>query len=216
MGSKVSLLVFRSGNTKANLAAEGGAYHQAMDFEPQQSQEIFGPLLAEQVLEDVPLFGPKKANLHKAIEFAVSPSPVAEQIITKQTDGNDELPVPYSQVSSIADKLTALRIAARETLPQASAPTVPPSLNMVSMDEPTSQLQRHEHMLTEIKDISRLPSKGQALLDHSMLFRAKENYLFNYEANQRIVADDPWLRDVWAWVAGEFPMRVGERCRNGF
>ena len=35
-----------------------------------------------------------------------------------------------------------------------------------------------------------------------MLFRAKEGYLFDYAKNSRIVADDPWLRDIWAWVAG--------------
>ncbi|KAM7223794.1 SEH-associated protein 4 [Rhypophila decipiens] len=169
---------------------EGGAYHQVMEFEPQQSHEIFGPLLAEQALADVPLFGPEKANLNKAIEHAVSSKTAAGPVVAKQIDANDELPVPYSEASSVAEKLAALRIASRHTSPP------------VSGGEPLSQLQHHEHTLTEIKDMSRLPTQGQALLDHSMLFRAKESYLFNYETNQRVVADDPWLRDVWAWVSG--------------
>ncbi len=36
-----------------------------------------------------------------------------------------------------------------------------------------------------------------------MLLRAKEKYLFDFALNQTIAADDPWLRDTWAWVAGE-------------
>lgn len=175
-----------------------------MEFEPQQSQEILGPLLAEQALADVPLFGPEKAKLKKAIELAISPTADTEQVITKPTHTDNALSLPFSQVSSVADKLTALRLASKNTIAQTPAATVHPSINLVSGAEPLSQLQRHESMLTQIKDISHLPSEGQAVLDHSMLFRAKEGYLFNYEANQRIVADDPWLRDVWAWVAGEF------------
>lgn len=30
--------------------------------------------------------------------------------------------------------------------------------------------------------------------------RAKEGYLFDEARNQNIVADDPALRDLWAWL----------------
>jgi hypothetical protein len=32
--------------------------------------------------------------------------------------------------------------------------------------------------------------------------RCKEGYLFDCALNKEIVADDPWLQDLWAWVGG--------------
>lgn len=188
----------------ANSLAEGGAYHQVMDLEPAQCHELLGPLLVEQTLADVPLFGPEKTKLNSVIEKAVTSSAVAGQVVATQTNATGDLPAPFSQVSSVADKLTALRIASKETAPRAATPTVKNLVSVPPGSEPPSKPQRHEQILAEVKGISLLPNQGQALLDHTMLFRAKEGYLFDYAKNSRIVADDPWLRDIWAWVAGEF------------
>lgn len=152
----------------------------------------------------MPLFGPEKTKLDSVIEKAVTSSAVSGQVVATQTNPASELPAPFSQVSSVADKLTALRIASREAAPRDTTPTVKNMVSVPPGSEPPSQLQRHEQMLTDIKGISLPPNQGQALLDHTMLFRAKEGYLFDYAKNSRIVADDPWLRDIWAWVAGEF------------
>jgi hypothetical protein len=32
--------------------------------------------------------------------------------------------------------------------------------------------------------------------------RIRAGYLFNCQKNQNIVAGDPWLQEVWAWVGG--------------
>ena len=50
--------------------------------------------------------------------------------------------------------------------------------------------------------MSQLSNRAQYILDHTMLLRAREGYLFNFQRNQEVVADDIWLQDVWAWVAG--------------
>ncbi|KAK3322547.1 hypothetical protein B0H66DRAFT_554632 [Apodospora peruviana] len=179
---------------------EGGDYHQVMEFEPLQSHEILGPLLAEQALTDVPLFGPDKAKLRTLVEEAVTSGAATEQIIAKEATTNSDLPATFSKASSLADKFAALRMASRGI--PGTPQSVKDSSSLKPTDEPTSQLQRHEQLLTEIADRGRFNSAAQVLLDHAMLFRAKEGYLFNYEKNQKILADDPWLRDIWAWVAG--------------
>ncbi|KAI8257616.1 putative WD repeat-containing protein [Colletotrichum sp. SAR 10_98] len=46
-----------------------------------------------------------------------------------------------------------------------------------------------------------LSTESQCLLDHVMLLRAKEKYLFDCNVNRAVVADDPWLRYMWDWIA---------------
>ncbi|KAF5521711.1 putative WD repeat-containing protein [Colletotrichum aenigma] len=46
-----------------------------------------------------------------------------------------------------------------------------------------------------------LSTESQCLLDHVMLLRAKEKYLFDCNVNRAVVSDDPWLRYMWDWIA---------------
>jgi hypothetical protein len=108
-----------------------------------------------------------------------------------------DIPAAFLTASSTAEKLAALRLASQEVSSSQEAP---------STDTPSSQLQRHEMLLTQLQTMSRVSSKVQAVLDHTMLLRAKEGYLFNCAKNQEIVADDSLLRDVWTWVAGKCPV----------
>ncbi|ERS97200.1 hypothetical protein HMPREF1624_06531 [Sporothrix schenckii ATCC 58251] len=73
------------------------------------------------------------------------------------------------------------------------------SLASVSGRPLTSQ-ELHESLLSSTLARQGFPSEAQAVLDHVMLLRAKERYLFHCARNQEIVADDPWLRDVWGWL----------------
>ncbi|RYP36828.1 hypothetical protein DL767_003218 [Monosporascus sp. MG133] len=65
-----------------------------------------------------------------------------------------------------------------------------------------SNRQLHEKLLALTQGARGLPKEAQAVLDHVMLLRAKENYLFDCASNREIVADDPWLQDLWDWIAG--------------
>jgi hypothetical protein len=40
------------------------------------------------------------------------------------------------------------------------------------------------------------------VLSSQMIDRITQGYLFNSTRNQDILAADPWLQDVWAWVGG--------------
>ncbi|KXX76469.1 SEH-associated protein 4 [Madurella mycetomatis] len=174
--------------TDAHSPAENPPYQEVMEFEPPQSQNIFGPLLTEQALSDIALFGPDKADIKSLVEQALTDAP-AEERMTVAKPGPGHLPAAFEQASSVADKLKALRLASKEGQIQ-------------SDDELSSQLERHEKLLTGARDMAGLSSKARFVLDHTMLLRAKEGYRFDYAKNQQIVADDPWLQDAWAWVAG--------------
>lgn len=171
------------------------SYHQTMDFEIPQTQEILGPFLTEKALANKRLFGPDKANLTAVVEDAMQ-SDVYTDLIGP--DGfnrisNLKFPEGYSTTAPIAEKLAALRMTVGERSPN--------GLN--TRGEPLGQLERHENLLMKLMDRSNFPREAQVILDHTVIFRAKEGYLFNYRRNQQIVADDPWLKDMWAWITGK-------------
>ncbi|KAK0722884.1 hypothetical protein B0T26DRAFT_750228 [Lasiosphaeria miniovina] len=169
----------------------GASYHAPMLFEPAYSHRIYGPLLTEKALADVPLFGPNKADIGDLVEEALASSITEEDLQPGEAARNANLPAAFIQAASVAEKLGALRLTSREG-----------SQNPDISEDPPSQLERREQLLTEIVDMSLLSNQAQATIDHTMLLRAKEGYRFNCEKNQQIVADDPWVRDVWAWISG--------------
>ncbi|KAK3333423.1 hypothetical protein B0T19DRAFT_418025 [Cercophora scortea] len=181
---------------------EGGAYLEAMEFEPSQARSLLAPLFTEQALSDTPLFGPDKRNLNDLVEKALTSNPDVGQVVQVEEAGDNNITLALPHLGSLADKVMSLRLASEETIHGHDALGAKNAATLQPGGEPLSQLERHERLLTATKNINRYSSKAQPIIDHLMLFRAKESYLFNYERNQEIVADDPWLRDVWTWVAG--------------
>jgi WD repeat-containing protein mio len=159
-----------------------------MDFEPSQANDIFGPLLIEQALSDVPVFGPQKVDT-KALVATTLAGGAEERLVAEVSNGTAPS-VLFETASSIADKLKALRLASRQGKNEPEEPLL-------------SQLERHAKLLIETRDMAGLSSKERFAVDHTMLLRAQEGYRFDFVKNQKIVADDPWLQDVWVWVAGE-------------
>jgi len=188
----------------ANWLPEGSSYHTPFELEPSQAHGLLGPLFTERALSDIPLFGSDRPNINAVVERVISSHTDVDDMMAEMTAEEPDIPAIFLQASSLAEKLSALRLASQETPssqggPQDTNGQVSPPLGNV----PSSQLQRHEKLLTEIKTMGRLSNRAQAVLDHTMLLRAREGYLFNYGKNQKIVADDSWLRDIWAWVAGK-------------
>lgn len=159
-----------------------------MNFEPSQAQEIFGPFLTEQALSEIPSFGPQKVNTKSLLEKTLAGAPSEERLVTDVSIDNSPS-VLFEGASSIAEKLRVLRLASKQAKGEADEALL-------------SQLERHEKLLLEIRDMAGLSSKERFAVDHTMLLRAQEGYRFDFVKNQKIVADDPWLSDVWAWVAG--------------
>ena len=174
---------------------DGADYQEVMDFEPPQAHEILAPLLTEQALSDMPVFGPGKVDVRSSVAKTLADTST-EHPLAAEVSQDLSSSVLFEQATSVAEKLRVLRLAAKQ-----------------GKDEPDeallSQLERHEKLLTATNDMAGLSSKERFVVDHTMLLRAQEGYRFDFAKNQKIVADDPWLRDVWVWVAGEFCHRVG-------
>jgi len=96
----------------------------------------------------------------------------------------------FDDAASLADKLKTLRLALKQG-------------KDVADEALLSQLERREKLLTDTREMPGLSSKERFAVDHTMLIRAQEGYRFDFDKNQKIVADDPWLSDVWVWVAGK-------------
>lgn len=181
-----------------------------MQFDPAQANEVIGPVLAEEALSNVPIFGPDKplvmASLIKAMRSKVPRTMEADQLDEIAAD----LPAAFYNAKTVAEKLRALRAflkdesAAEETARLETAKSLKKGLNELSLASNDSQSCReyHEALLGSLVS-GGLPRAAQNIVDHTMLFRAKEKYLFDAVANRSIVGDDPWKRYVWDWIAGK-------------
>ncbi|KAB5570402.1 hypothetical protein GE09DRAFT_1103132 [Coniochaeta sp. 2T2.1] len=183
---------------------EGHPYQALMEFEPSQAPNIVGPLVTEGLLFDVPLFGPERVDVEALIKEALLMSAEYEDLVTDEA----AVKIPMLDLKgamTVAEKLKILRAFAKQHLqrPKSRGKEANGKKETSKQaDEPQLQRERHERFLSEKMESLGLPREGHEVLDHIMLLRAKEKYLFSTETNQRVVADDPWLQDVWGWVAG--------------
>jgi hypothetical protein len=180
-----------------------------MEFEPSQASDLLGPLFTDSILTDVPLFGTDKVDVGAVVKRSRELSSQYKDIAVDALFEEAAAPLDLNSSLAVAEKLQALRIHSEETSARRVSPAksgVPNSPGLQQHDdEPHVQRERHERLLHRKMEVQGLPSQGHIVLDHIMLLRAKEKYLFHTKTNQKVVADDPWLQDVWAWVAGEFP-----------
>lgn len=176
-----------------------------MEFDSSHPPDVLEPLFIENILSNVPLFGPEKANSESLIKTALqTPMQDAKLVVDEARRG--VAPLDLKADSSVAEKLKALKVYSEEHIPRRKGSRDADARKQsktAAEDEPSSPREEHDRFLDERMDSCGLPSEGHAVLDNIMLLRAKEMYLFDAVANQKIVADDPYLQDVWAWVAGE-------------
>lgn len=187
-----------------------------MRFEESQVPEMIGPLLVKEAVSDIPLFGHQKANVDAIVNTTLLVQPVEYHITQDEEAGPMPLPDSFNDSLSTADKLRALRSFSKETLkagkPAAQTGNERSSLEEMTleMDElstdrtgPPSNRRLHEQLLSLGQQTRGFDKKAQVFLDHLPLIRANEKYLFDFAANRDIVSDDPWLRDLWDWIAGK-------------
>lgn len=188
---------------------EGSSYHALMDFEPSQRIGMYGPLLVEQALIDVPIFGPQKADFQTAIDKTLQSSPDVEDLEVRRPL-NSDVDAQTVQGLDIATSLRAMReglrgSGKRETT-SATPDGLPNDLAKASIfdDGPKSCRQLHENLLSVLPHAKELHPKAQVEIDLAMLLRAKQRYLFDPAVNRSVVADDLWVKYLWDWIAGMF------------
>lgn len=187
-----------------------------MQFEPSQAPDILGPLLMEEALSDVPLFGPESANVRADTEAAIQSNTLSSVSIENVGATLSPLPEAFHEASTVAPKIRALRAFVRDEFQAPkSANGVKPragdtkivqsqmSEMSLASDSLGSCREIHDALLASLAEAEGLPREAQNVIDHTMLLRAKEKYLFDAVANRDIVADDPWVKYVWDWIASK-------------
>lgn len=198
-----------------NVSAGGASYHSFMQFDAIQYPEMMGSLNIDKAFVDKSLFGNEKESANAIVQQALlTPSPTLDPVSDLEAS-SEPLPELLTNASKISDKLRGLRRYSNDVLKatkqlsdkaqeRSSVDKLDRSLTDLSIkgNSLPSNQQLHERLLISIRDTKGFPKDAQVVLDHAMLFRAKEKYLFDYSANKEIIADDPWLGELWDWVAG--------------
>jgi len=173
---------------------------------------MLGPLMLESALSDIPIFGDEKSDLESIITARLESQPPVSEMIYNREGKGAPLSEALTTATKAAEKLRALREYA-ESIQRAKASEKAEAEGneenkiidgvsglSVSESEPPSRRELHEGLLTSLLEARALPRAAQNILDHFMLLRAKEKYLFNTEINREVVDDDDWLRFVWDWI----------------
>ncbi|KAM0334274.1 hypothetical protein ACHAQA_001296 [Verticillium albo-atrum] len=195
---------------------DGADYQNLINFEPSQCADMYGPLLLEQALSDVPIFGKKKANIPAVIEKTLRSSPSAADVKTERPSHLSIYPETLHG-HSIAGSLRNMRDVAGSKGPAQATTSKKPETTAgndtvgeaannladlsVSEEGPKSCRQLHEDLLSVLPQANWLNPEAQSDIDHAMLLRAKEKYLFDPAKNRAVVSDDLWLRYLWDWIA---------------
>ncbi|KAK7969140.1 hypothetical protein PG988_008213 [Apiospora saccharicola] len=194
---------------------ESDSYHDLMQFDASQFPEMVGPLLVHEALSDVPIFGDTPADVDAIVNHTLSSQP-SEYHKTYDVEASGKgLPETYTNGSSMAEKLRALRQFSKEISREtksngksgkrhSTVEDITQDMDNLSTDRPgpPSNRQLHERLLSLTQETAGFPKDAHALLDHVALLRASDKYLFNFAANRDLVSDDPWIRDVWDWITG--------------
>lgn len=190
-----------------------------MQFEPSQATEMLGPLLIEQSLSEVPLFGPESAKIRADVETRLKSNTLSSVTIDDVAATETPLPDEFRSAPAVAAKVRALRAFVRDEF-KPNADRVKPRVGDTKMEKSeTTDLtlasdslgscrEIHDALLASLAEVEHLPREAQCVLDHTMLLRAKEKYLFDAVLNRDIVADDPWVKYAWDWIASESMMVI--------
>lgn len=186
-----------------------------MKFEPSQAAETLGPLFVEHALSDIPVFGPDKADVGVITDEATQCDAPEDKLLVDLTASTVPLPEAFTRADTVADKLKALRqyiwssthpkILEKLTSQQISDPMTLLRLRDSPEDAPRqSSRSLHAALLNSTMETAGFPEVAQVVLDHTMLLRAREKYLFDCRVNRAVVDDDPWLKGVWGWIEGTY------------
>lgn len=201
------------------MGVESGAYHGLLHLEPRQTKETMGPFIAENALSDIPIFGPGKADVDAIAESTVEESNPAGQLLVDELASSTVLPESFATARSLAERLKALRRYIwginhphidEDEFDQTDHPTMLSRLQADGSQETSQHSSRslHEALIKSTMETAGFPKPAQVILDHIMLFRAQEKYLFDCRVNCAVVDDDPWLKSVWGWIGGNISPSV--------
>lgn len=185
---------------------EGSSYHSIMKFDTSQTIETLGPFFVENALSEIPIFGTQKADVGAIAEEALKAYAPEDDLLVDEAASTVPLPESFVGAKTVAEKLQASRAYIHDIArsKQSDSGTLSTKLSGISLDPSpvSSNRSLHENLLKSTVELTGFPKAAQVVLDHVMLLRAKEKYLFDCRVNRAVVADDPWLKGVWGWIGG--------------
>ncbi|KAG6004753.1 hypothetical protein E4U21_000783 [Claviceps maximensis] len=196
---------------------ENAPYQDIMQFEPAQTPVVLGPLLFEKTLAAMPIFGSHKLPILDRLNDALRYSESTPITVKHVDETSQTLLQTLRSAGTISQKLLSIRtyINNKQVNQQAKKGQ---ELQKVQEASPKHFINRlreislasnslgscrefHEARLATLATAEGLSREVQSLIDHSMLLRAKEKYLFDAETNRNVLSDDPWRRFLWDWIA---------------
>jgi hypothetical protein len=170
--------------------------------DPSESDKVLGPLYATAAKTEVPIFGPDKFTSKTAQQLLNATiiqnlrsenNSVVNLLSTKKPRMGHELSNISQSGGSLSEDLDKLQLEAQEDA----------KAKLTTSKKISSNRQLHEEAhYTSRLDSTSAESKDE-LLDHVMLQRAIDGYLFDCKINKAIVRDDVWSQYIWEWIEGK-------------
>jgi hypothetical protein len=183
----------------------GGSYEQQAYFEQPVFPEFndFREVLG-------PLYQSHDAVLGNSSQTALESTEAATAVAIQQAyETQRNVPVRqlnYVHPIKIADRIIELRAKSKSIYDVQKNEEVkgksPSAIESSALDvRPLSS--REQHRRSHYFSIWPQSEEELRLLTDVHEWRALEGYHFGCKRNKKIVADDPWLQDVWEWIGGK-------------
>lgn len=162
---------------------------------------------------NLPIFGLERNDVTAMADRVREKVVVNSGLLEDELAEDVPLPESFANARSISDKLRILRgymwgmtnpdLAEKEDL------TLYGPMTLIRLQEGLPEelsniasRALHENLLKATNETAGFPRAAQLVLDHIMLARAKESYLFDCRRNRTVISDDHWLKGVWGWIEG--------------
>lgn len=170
--------------------------------DPIEHEKNLSPLYATAAKSQVPIFGPDGyrnpdtvTSLNAAIQESMRSEidPIVDLSAAAKGQNKDKVPENIEPDLTNTFKKSHLTIESQDDKRKGGG--------VESMSIYSSQ-ELHDKSQNQIRPSGSMSKGEKEELDHIMLRRADAGYLFDCVINKKIVANDPWLQDVWEWVKG--------------
>jgi hypothetical protein len=173
-----------------------------MNFEDaSENVKVRAPLFATAAKLSVPVFGREKFQtlksqtlLKEAIRESMrSEDPVVNLLALSDLEmrQSQKLSDPAISTSQTEGKRTQLGGSAKSTA------------DFSSPDKVFTSREVHGKLHYSSMSLNSSNKPRNKLLEHVMLRRAFDGYLFDSKMNKMVFNDDQWLKDLWEWIQGK-------------
>ena len=170
---------------------------------PKERDRIIGPLFATEATADVPIFGAEKVNSPAAksrLKAAIKRS-----LQSKEDPVTDLLaPKNMGQMqNAVGENSIILGEQLDNTVDKGHKDQLDTFEIKAGSKKAFSSRELHDKSHYSNLGIDSAPTSRSEHPDSIMLQRVTDGYMFDCQKNMALVEDDPWLQDVWEWIAGK-------------